>query len=343
MQYETAPSQTSGRDCSTAASRSSRESENPATGSRLRGETTQSCAARHAVQTTGGSSLSMPPCTSAQRQRGSEHREVSAPMLRPLADHDRADHAQREILCLVRQERAAELPGLRRRRLPQRRAAADSARNSQAIRRSPRRCADQQRQQIELPLGREAPGRAEEAHPDIGQHAVREQPVRHRQMGGDADAPVARPAAGPDVARRTVRPDPGHVLEAGRQRLHRHGEGEHHQEHRIDPRHARDQERPRAIGEAGERLHDHQAAEDEEHVHPGAAVLEQPVQPGRHRHERQRVAEHDVERQHAPQPIQAHQSPHAAQHRGGGLTSREKFLRRLHPIGPLATIGDSGH
>jgi hypothetical protein len=54
------------------------------------------------------------------------------------------------------------------------------------------------------------------------------------------------------------------------------------------------------------------------------------------------VAEHDVEREHAPQPIQAHQSPHVAQYRGHGLTSRENLLSRLHPISRFATIGDSG-
>jgi hypothetical protein len=47
------------------------------------------------------------------------------------------------------------------------------------------------------------------------------------------------------------------------------------------------------------------------------------VQPVRQWREWQRVAEHDVEREHAPQPIQAHQSPHVAQYRGRGLTSRE--------------------
>ena len=153
-------------------------------------------------------------------------------------------------------------------------------------------------------------------------------------MRGDADPPVARPAAGPDVARRTVGADPGHPLEAGLQRLHRHGEREHHQEHRIDPRHPRDQERRGPIARSSSsdctitrplRMKNTST--------PAPPCWNSQCSQCRHRRERHRVAQHDVARQHPTQPVQAHQPPHAAQHRGAGLTSREKFRRRLHPIG----------
>jgi hypothetical protein len=105
--------------------------------------------------------------------------------------------------------------------------------------------------------------------------------------------------------------------------LHRDGQQEHHQEHRINARDTRDQERSGLKAETFQRLHDHQAAQDEEHVHPGAAVLEHPMQPSGHRHKRKGVAEHDVARQHPTQPIQAYHPLHGGQHRRVDLTSRQ--------------------
>ena len=43
--------------------------------------------------------------------------------------------------------------------------------------------------QVELPLGGQAPGRAQEAHPRIGQHRGREQAVRHGQVRRDLRGP----------------------------------------------------------------------------------------------------------------------------------------------------------
>jgi len=73
--------------------------------------------------------------------------------------------------------------------------------------------------------------------------------------------------------------------------------------------------------------------------HTGITILEQPV---RHRRKRHRVAEHDVARQHTAQAVQADQPLPPKHDRAGRLTSREKMWRRLHPIGRLAAIGDSG-
>src|SRR5271166_5735470 len=62
MQYETAPSQTNGLDCSTAAIIPAQAGTQPPD-PRLRGDDGSTCAARHTVHTSGGSSLSAPPWT----------------------------------------------------------------------------------------------------------------------------------------------------------------------------------------------------------------------------------------------------------------------------------------
>ena len=124
---------------------------------------------------------------------------------------------------------------------------------------------------VELPLRRQAPGGAEEAHPDIRQHRVGEQAVRHRQMRERAPRASARGQPIDQISRAglsgAIQGIASHSAVGNAvQRLHARRRRRTRQEDRKDPPRARRQERPRLPAMRLQRLHDHQPAQHEERI-----------------------------------------------------------------------------